>query len=114
MWQAKYRDSNATGEAAAQGLSVGAKSASRFEIVAARAWNVLNEGKPFTPVFVVTMLVLLGLPHLDDSGYWLRTAVSLVVLMPLFAVFYRFDFPLRLRRALWAYLAAFLIVFRFV
>jgi hypothetical protein len=29
------------------------KSASRFEKVAARAWNLLNEGKPFTPIFTV-------------------------------------------------------------
>ena len=33
------------------------KSASKFEKVAARCWNLLNEGKPFTPIFVVgTML----------------------------------------------------------
>lgn len=29
------------------------KKASSFEIVAARCWNLLNEGKPFTPIFVV-------------------------------------------------------------
>ena len=36
------------------------KRARRFEIVAARLWNVLNEGKPFTPVFVAGTLVLLA------------------------------------------------------
>ena len=32
----------------------------------------------------------------------------------MFVVFYRFDFPIRLRAALWGYLALFLAVFRFV
>ena len=77
------------------------KRAGRFEIVAARLWNVLNEGKPFTPVFVLGTLVLLGLPHLTDGGYWLRQLVAFVALVPLFVVFYRYAFPLRLRAALW-------------
>ena len=77
------------------------KRAGRFEIVAARLWNVLNEGKPFTPVFVVGTLVLLGLPQLTDGGYWLRQLIALAALLPLFAVFYRYAFPLRLRAGLW-------------
>ena len=81
------------------------KRAGRFEIVAARLWNVLNEGKPFTPVFVLGTLALLGLPHLTDGGYWLRQVVALVALVPLFAVFYRYAFPLRLRAGLWVALA---------
>ena len=66
---------------------------------------MLNEGKPFTPVFVVGTLVLLGVPQLTDGGYWLRQLVALVVLLPLFAVFYRYAFPLRLRAGLWVLLA---------
>ena len=39
------------------------KPASKFEIVAARIWNVLNEGKSFHPVFVLgTFLLLHALP----------------------------------------------------
>ena len=39
-----------------RGSSDGVKSASGFEIVAARLWNVLNEGKPFTPVFALGII----------------------------------------------------------
>ena len=88
------------------------KRAGRFEIVAARLWNVLNEGKPFTPVFVLGTLLLLGLPHLTDGGYWLRQLVALVALEPLFVVFYRYALPLRLRAALWALLAVAIVGFR--
>ncbi len=97
-----------------RGTSDGAKSASRFEIVAARLWNVLNEGKPFTPVFVIGVLGLLSLSHLTDGGYWLKAGIGLAVLVPFFLLFYRFDFPLKLRITLWVFLAAFLAVFRFV
>ena len=88
------------------------KRAGRFEIVAARLWNVLNEGKPLTMVFVVGTLVLLGLTQLTDSGYWLRQLIALAALLPLFAVFYRYPFPLRLRAGLWVLLAACLASFR--
>ena len=81
------------------------KRAGRFEIIAARLWNVLNEGKPFTPVFVVGTLVLLGVPQLTDGGCWLRQLIALAALLPLFAVFYRYPFPLRLRAGLWVLLA---------
>ena len=97
-----------------RGSAAGDKHASGFEIVAARAWNVINEGKPFTVVFLLGVVTLLGLWHLTDAGYWLRTGVALAALVPLLVVFYRFDFPLRLRWALWAYLALFLVAFRFV
>ncbi len=90
------------------------KRAGRFEIVAARLWNVLNEGKPFTPVFVAGVLLLLGLPHFADGGYWLRQLVALVALLPLFALFYRYAFPLHLRGGLWVLLAACLALFRFI
>lgn len=97
-----------------RGSSDGAKSASNFELVAARLWNVLNEGKPFTPVFVLGIIGLLSLPHLTDGGYWPRAGVALLALTPLFLVFYRFDFPLKLRVALWVYLVLFLGAFRYV
>lgn len=101
------------GLGALRGSSEGDKHASRFEIFAARAWNVLNEGKPFTPVFTLGILALLSIPHLTDSGYWLRAGLAFLALVPMFIVFYRFDFPLKLRIALWVYLGIFLAAFRF-
>ena len=73
---------------------------------------MLNEGKPFTPVFVVGTLVLLGVPQSTDGGYWLRQLVALAALLPLLALFYRYAFPLRLRAGLWVLLAACLALFR--
>ena len=99
---------------ALRGTSDGAKAASRFEVAAARLWNVFNEGKPFTPVFVVGTLGLLSLPHVTEGSYWARAGVALLALIPLFMLFYRFDFPLKLRVTLWLALAAFLAAFRFV
>ena len=96
-----------------RGSADGAKSASRLEVAAARLWNVLNEGKPFTPVFTLGILALLSVPHLTDGGYWIRAAAAFPALIPLFIVLYRFDFPLRLRVALWVYLGIFLVAFRF-
>ena len=97
-----------------RGSADDAKAASRFEIVAARIWNVFNEGKPFTPVFVAGVVTMLSLPHLTDAGYWFRAGIALVALLPLFLIFYRFDFPLRLRVALWLFLGIFLAAFRFI
>ena len=99
---------------ALRGSATEVKSASRLEIMAARAWNVLNEGKPFTPVFVLGTIALLSIPHGLDGGYWMRAGAALFVLTPLAFVFYRFDFPLKLRAALWAYLFLFLLLFRSV
>ena len=102
------------GLGALRGTADDPKGASRFEIIAARLWNVFNEGKPFTPVFVVGVVVLLSLPHLGDLSYWPRAAGALLALVPLLIVFYRFDYPLRLRFGLWVSLAIFLAAFRFV
>ena len=96
-----------------RGDSDGVKGASRFEVAAARLWNVFNEGKPFTPVFVVGVLALLSLPHITDAGYWAKAGMALLALVPLLLLFYRFDFPLKLRVMLWFFLGAFLVVFRF-
>ena len=97
-----------------RGTSDGTKEASRFEVVAARLWNVLNEGKPFTPVFVLGILGLLSLPHVTDGGYWAKAGIALLALVPLFLLFYRFDFPLKLRITLWLALGAFIAAFRFI
>ena len=97
-----------------RGDAHGSRAASRFEVVAARLWNVLNEGKPFTLVFVFGVLALLSIPHLTDAGYWSKAGIAIAALLPLFLLFYRFDFPLRLRAVLWLALGVFLGTFRFV
>ncbi|HSL01448.1 MAG TPA: alkaline phosphatase [Rubrobacteraceae bacterium] len=90
------------------------RSASRFEILAARAWNVLNEGKSFHPVFVVGTFLLLHFPELASGAFWVRAIPGLLLTAPLVVVFVRYDFPLKLRWALWVFMAAFFVVFRFV
>jgi hypothetical protein len=90
------------------------KLASKFEIVAARLWNVLNEGKSFHPVFVLGTFLLLHVGELLDAAFWTRALPALLAVAPLVLVFVRYDFPLKLRWALWAFLAAFVLLFRFV
>jgi Sulfatase len=87
--------------------------ASKFEIVAARVWNVLNEGKSFHPIFVLGTFMLLHLTALGSGAFWSRALPALGLTVPLVAIFVRYDFPLRLRWALWVFLAAFVLVFRF-
>jgi uncharacterized membrane protein YbhN (UPF0104 family) len=87
--------------------------ASRFEIVMARLWNVLNEGKPFTPVFTLCILLVLSSPRVTDADYWLHALVALLCVSPFVLVFWRFDFPLHLRWALWVYLLSFIVLFQF-
>ena len=74
---------------------------------------MFNEGKPFTPVFVVGVLGLLSLPQLTNAAYWPNAGIALVALTPLFLLFYRFDFPLKLRLVLWLFLGLFVAAFRF-
>lgn len=86
------------------------KSASKFEKVAARCWNLLNEGKPFTPIFVVGTMVLF---HIKSMANWDSVSdlfQSLLFLIPLFIIFYVFDFPLFLRNYLWAPFIIYLII----
>src|SRR5919199_1929796 len=90
------------------------KPASKFEIVAARCWNVLNEGKSFHPAFVLGTFLLLHLFQLGSMEFWRRALPALLFTAPLVLLFVYYDFPLRLRWALWGFLAVFVLVFRFV
>jgi hypothetical protein len=90
------------------------KPASKFEILAARFWNVLNEGKSFHPVFVLGTFLLLHLGELFGPAFWTRALPALLAVAALVLVFVRYDFPLKLRWALWAFLVAFVLLFRFV
>jgi len=81
---------NTTGQAGAAG---------RLEEVAARAWNVLNEGKPFTIVFGAALLLVTGAP-----------AAGLLACAPLAFAWWRHPWPLHLRAGLWAVAAAIVAV----
>ena len=99
---------------ALQGHSDKPTTASRLEIVVARTWNLFNEGKPFTPVFSVLTLLLLSVPSVLDLSHWPRFGAALLLMTPLALIFLRYDFPLKLRAALWVYLAVFLVAFQYV
>ncbi|MBO7748680.1 alkaline phosphatase family protein [Paenibacillus sp. MWE-103] len=88
------------------------KKASGFEIVAARCWNLLNEGKPFTPIFTVAVFALYHLGSWGDAGFWTRLGLGLLAALPLFALYFAYDFPLFLRNYLWLPLVAALVLWR--
>lgn len=86
------------------------KSASKFEKVAARCWNLLNEGKPFTPIFVVGTMLLF---HIEALTHWdsaLALFQSFLYVIPLLILYYVFDFPLFLRNYLWVPFAVYLMI----
>lgn len=77
------------------------KKASWFEIIAARGWNLLNEGKPFTPIFVVGTFLLFHIPDWSTSSFWSTMALSMLTILPLLVIYYVYDYPLMLRNYLW-------------
>lgn len=77
------------------------KKASWFEIIAARGWNLLNEGKPFTPIFVVGTFLLFHIPDWSTSSFWSTMALSMLTILPLLVIYYIYDYPLMLRNYLW-------------
>jgi len=86
------------------------KQASMFEIIAARCWNMLNEGKPFTPIFVVGTFLLYRADQWGMPEFWASAGLGLVLIIPLLAAYYVFDFPLMLRNYLWFPLIAALLM----
>jgi hypothetical protein len=69
------------------------KKASAIEVVMARCWNVLNEGKTFTPVFVLGVFLMYHATDLQAASFF----HAFVYMLPVFVVYYLFDFPLHLR-----------------
>ncbi|MEK3992116.1 alkaline phosphatase family protein [Robertmurraya sp. FSL R5-0851] len=86
------------------------KSASKFEKVAARCWNLLNEGKPFTPIFVLGTFLLFHFRDMASVANLSSIFLSLLVIIPILALYFIFDFPLFLRNYLWIPFIAYLIV----
>jgi hypothetical protein len=76
------------------------KQASKFEKVAARCWNLLNEGKPFTPIFIVGTMILFQLSQWDNVN-WPALAIGFALTLPFLAIYFIYDFPLFLRNYLW-------------
>ncbi|QGQ95586.1 alkaline phosphatase family protein [Paenibacillus psychroresistens] len=86
------------------------KQVSTFEIIAARCWNLLNEGKPFTPIFVLGVFLLYHLQAWTDGSFWSSAGMGLLMILPLLAIYYCFDFPLMLRNYLWLPLIAAMLI----
>ncbi|MEI2355653.1 alkaline phosphatase family protein [Mesobacillus zeae] len=86
------------------------KNASRFEKTAARCWNLLNEGKPFTPIFIAGTLILFYFNQMWDLKAAAHIGVAFLAVVPLLAIYYLFDFPLFLRNYLWVPVIAFVLI----
>ncbi|RBW71537.1 alkaline phosphatase family protein [Bacillus taeanensis] len=87
------------------------KQASGFEKIAARCWNMLNEGKPFTPIFIVGTMLLYHISSWGDLLFWQNILLSFTVILPMVAMYYIYDFPLLLRNYLWLPFVAYLMIF---
>src|SRR3954451_20961578 len=77
------------------------KRAGGAEVWAARAWNVFNEGRPFSLVFPVQVLLAAAPMGLGPGG-----PTALAGTAGLAAVLARFAYPLRTRALLWLAAAA--------
>src|SRR3954468_7471817 len=73
------------------------------EVWAARAWNVFNEGRPFSLVFPLLVLLAAAPVGLGPAG---SLALALAGAGALAAVLARFAYPLRTRALLWLPAAA--------
>jgi len=82
-----------------------------FEKTAARAWNFLNEGKSFLPIFTIGAFALFNGPDwfaMPDK--MILAAISFVFVLPLLLTYMMFDFPLFLRNYLWLPLVVYLML----
>lgn len=86
------------------------KSASKFEKVAARCWNLLNEGKPFTPIFVLGAIILFHFGDFRALENLTSLVIAFVCIIPILIIYFIFDFPLFLRNYLWIPFIIYLIV----
>lgn len=95
-------------ESKKEGFSM--KEASMFEIIAARGWNLLNEGKPFTPIFVIGTILLYNIAQWSEMEFWQAFLPSLLILLPILAIYFYYDFPLFLRNYLWIPFVTYLMI----
>jgi Glycosyl transferase family 2/Sulfatase len=80
----------------------GHRAAGRAEVWAARAWNVFNEGRPFSVLYPVLVLIAAVPVGLAPDG---SVLLALAGALALSAVLACFTFPLRGRLLLWLALA---------
>ena len=73
-------------------------SAGPVEVWAARAWNVLNEGRPFSVVYPVLVLLVAAAAGIGPGG---SLGLALVGALLMAGVLAWFAFPLRGRALLW-------------
>src|ERR671914_2402215 len=81
----------------------GHREAGGFEVWAARAWNVFNEGRPFSVLYPLLVLLAAAPLGLGPEG---SLAVALCGALAMAGVLACFTFPLRGRALLWLALAA--------
>jgi hypothetical protein len=81
----------------------GHREAGGFEVWAARAWNVFNEGRPFSVLYPLLVLLAAAPLGLGPDG---SLAVALCGALAMAGVLACFTFPLRGRALLWLALAA--------
>lgn len=86
------------------------KSASKFEKFAARSWNLLNEGKPFTPIFTVGTMILFHFDEIGSIEGAMDFLFAFLTVLPLFIMYFIYDFPLFLRNYLWVPFVVFIII----
>ena len=82
----------------AMGTNEGHRAAGAFEIWAARAWNVFNEGRPFSVVYPLLVLLCAAPLGLAPDGPLLLALAGTLALAWCSS---RFEFPLRGRALLW-------------
>lgn len=70
----------------------------------------MNEGKPFTPIFIIGTFLLYHIGMWNEGAFWANAGYSFLTVLPLAAIFYFYDFPLLLRNYLWLPLVAFLLI----
>lgn len=87
------------------------KAAWAWKEMAAKAWNVLHEGKPFTLVFVAAIWLLWHVPEWEFVAFWVAVLAVVVAVAPLAAAVVWWDFPLHLRAFLLLPLAVSLWVY---
>src|SRR4029450_9156311 len=75
-----------------------ARSASPIEVWAARAWNVFNEGRPFSVVYPVLVLLAAAAVGVAPDG---PLGLALLAAVGSSLVLARFPFALRGRALLW-------------
>ncbi len=80
-----------------------ARAAGAVEVWAARAWNVFNEGRPFSIVYPAMVLLCAAPLNLTPDG---SLGLALLGGLGLAVVLSRFSFPLRGRALLWLAAAA--------